>query len=417
MNDLEKSAGRALWLSIAAVLTCCGPLGVIAVVWGFVIKRDADAVSAPTPLRAFFAIGLGTLSVIQLSYAVYTSQKNEKARMEMAGAATKRLAGQREALALKHDVACDLTIEYLLASKKRSFDAITCPGQVEAKESVATLTEVVAKNGSSEQALRACFGRTSRWFVIDADANLRCPEALPAGLSAAGPTSLPSGLSALVSEDDRWRLAVAEATTKENVERFTSELARLRSALAAHKHAERACPSFGLGMTDAGAKRRLEIGYVDFDDLNASTKKTADEWEFLTKASLRAALNPQNSFRGADINRVGRYLAVFDAETRAWPEMTKEDGVIKDKFAYVSGAFDGWMTLVDLEQAKVLCETRFRFESSENIRYRKGKFSSEEGSVEKALKSDFEDRFEDAAIAAVNKLANGEIKLGVKLLE
>lgn len=402
MSDLDKSANRAMWLAIAGLFTCCAPLGVGALVWAFLIKRDADATNAIVPVRAWIALALGGLCVVEMTGAILYSRKKEGERAAVAAAAVERLKGRRETLDAA--IACDLVTEFVIGTEKRAYDTVRCPGELTQQERSASLNRVLLTGTAGDIEMRACFGKTSRWFVVGVDKELSCPTEIPSAVAPPGDEAAQS------AEERRLRVAIAEQTDAKALSVFTERMQKARSVLAAHAHVAKTCPAF-----PGEPSNRTEIGYVDFDYLNAPVDRPNGAWTFLTKRAVKEAL--QKGATGRSVKDFAGVLAVFSAESRAWPESVKKEGLIKDDFSFIPGRFEGWLTLFDLEKSAVLCEARFVFENSDNVRYRKGKFSSEEGSVDKALRTDFEDRFEEAAIAAIRALSNNRLKLGVKLLE
>src|SRR5882724_10191221 len=130
MNDLEKRARTTFWQALVGVCTCCGPLGVFALLKALGVKREAERASERVPRFAYIAIALGALSCIEFAAAVVAGYQAQQKRDATVERAQSRMSGKRGAAVLQQDVACDLATEYLLKIGGR-YDAVSCPGHME----------------------------------------------------------------------------------------------------------------------------------------------------------------------------------------------------------------------------------------------------------------------------------------------
>jgi hypothetical protein len=379
------------------------------------IKREADRGGVAVPTRAWLAIGLGALSVgvfgVVLAASLAMGLAKERGREGTAQLAASRLEGKRGAL--DERVACDLVTEYLLRTKPTSYDAVSCTGALQVAGDSAVLAGVIARNGAEPTTLQACLHRGARWFVLHAEAEVPCPGVLPA-------TAADADDEARARRDFVEARARAAATADEQKDAaalagFRARLARVRAALVERRHRALACPTFpGLPPGE-----RREVPYVDFDLLNAGATRQDHAWEFLTRADLRGLLAPGAGDRrrkAAEVAGAGE-LVVFVADQRAWPEVSVKEGVFSDDLAYVSGAFTGWLVVVDADTAAVRCEAPFAFANSPKVSIRKRGPDKQAARLDEVLLDDLRGHFEDAATAVIAKLTTRQLRLGIKLLE
>lgn len=404
-----QNANRAFRFALAGVFTCCAPLGLLAVYWGWKARTEALAKNVPVPRKANIALVLGVISVVQFTAFFIVGWQKQKVRDQAAQGASSRLKGNRTDLT--GTVACDLVTEYLLGKEKKSFDAVACPKAAAVTGTLASMSDIRATGSGGVEVLKACFGHASRWFVIAADANAECPPSLPPTKAGGDPDI----------EEDRLRAEIRTNRLRDIVGRFDDRIDTARAAVGARVHGETACPPLDISPWASGERARVEIGYIDFELLNASPERDVNKWKFLSKSDVAQAIDSAQplDWRSDRVTSLTKnapaLLAVFVSTQRRWPVLQVAKGIIKDDLSFAGGRFEGWLTLVDLDARAVRCETRLTFANSDRVRYLKG--GSEKRSAEEALNDDFQSHFEDAAIAAIKKLGEGKLKLGVKMLE
>jgi hypothetical protein len=403
MNELEKRAGGVFWRALASSFTCCAPLGLFAVFQGLGIKRQAERDNQPVPKRALIAIALGVLSCIELGGFYWYGQQLQHKREQTVEVAEKHMAGKREAQTLDAGTACDLATEYLLKIGSH-YDGVKCPGAMIPAGNNLLLTGVIANQGESETKLDACIVHGTRWFVLHAEPGLKCPERLSDPVAATD------------VDEAHARDAFKQAGEAAAVADFTQRLTTIRAAVAADRHAAKACPE---SITALPKEERHEISYIDFDLLNAGANRSDHAWDFMTKSNVRKALDPTTDDRGklgAEILNSSA-LAVFYSDKRRWPEQTKKEGILDDTYGFIAGGFEGWMLIVDPSTTKVICESPLEFVNGPRVSIDKHGFSKEESRLEDALKEDLQNHFADAATSAIQKLTASHLRLGLKLLE
>lgn len=403
MNDLEKRAGAVFWRALAGSLTCCAPLGLFAAFQALGIKRQAERDNQPVPKRALIALALGILSCFELGGAFWYGQQLQQKREQTVEAAKKRMAGKRDAQTLDAGFACDLATEYLLKIGS-DYDGVKCGGALTPAGNSFLLTGVIANRGASETQLDACIVHGARWFVLHAEPGLQCPERLSAPVAASD------------ADEAQARDAFKQAGALAAVADFTERLTKIRAAVAADRHAAKACPA---SITGLPKEERREISYIDFDLLNAGTNRADHAWDFLTKSDLHKALDPNTADRGKlgmEILNAGA-LAVFYSDRRRWPEQTKQEGILSDTYGFVAGGFEGWMLIVDPRTAEVICESELDFVNGPKVSIAKNGLAKEESRLDDALKEDLQSHFEDAAITDIQTLTASHLRLGIKILE
>ncbi len=376
--------------------------GVFLILWGF-------ARTVRSRRTQFCGVGIFStscsykLSCIELGVAYWYGQQLREKREQTVEAAEKRLVGKREAQTLDAGVACDLATEYLLKIGS-DYDGVKCNGAMVPAGNSFLLTGVIANRGSGETSLDACIVHGARWFVLDAQPGLKCPEHLSAPVPATD------------ADEAHARDAFKQAGAVAAVADFTERLTKIRAAVAADRHAAKACPE---SITGLPKEERREISYIDFDLLNAGTNRADHAWDFMTKSDLHKALDPDTADRGtlgAQILNTGA-LAVFYSDRRRWPEQTKEEGILSDTYGFVAGGFEGWMLIVDPRTAEVICESALDFVNGPKVSIEKNGFSDKEKRLDDALKEDLQSHFEDAAITDIQKLTGSHLRLGIKILE
>lgn len=195
------------------------------------------------------------------------------------------------------------------------------------------------------------------------------------------------------------------------LDKVTAQLANVtRGFPDASQLSEAPCADGGL--EKAVSEGRAQVVFAEYDRLArfAGAGAGADDWEWATAEGLRElkpraqATEPLHSYRvtravkGVYDPSKRHFLVVFRAARKQLP--------VKQVGGFSAGFYDGWAVLYDLDSGARLCGQRLQAESSDTVRRRRG------GDADKALLNDFQDRFKEAAEAAVKRM-NPKLDLGM----
>ncbi len=193
------SLGRqALWWSLAGMVLCCLPLGVVSIVQGLRSRARAAALRMAVPGTAIAGLVLGSitciLSIGAVTYAfVDASQSQDQANARIA-ALDKQIGTRAEDATLDHGVACALAEQFTLkngfeGTSGFTYDKFECPGKVTQSVDAAELEDFKFHYNDDEKKTSVCFKRGARWYV-DKLAPSGCDSsAAAASASQAGSTS------------------------------------------------------------------------------------------------------------------------------------------------------------------------------------------------------------------------------------
>lgn len=137
----------------------------------------------------------------------------------------------------------------------------------------------------------------------------------------------------------------------------------------------------------------------------ADWKEDTGPWAFLTESTFRGHFEKHADDRDAyALDGTGRVITNDWMKNRflivLWPEneTTNKLPVLDEKSdSFESGAFEGWVILVDPMDSTVTCHKKISVENSETVK--SGQTFNKD--PQKALQKDFEDRFEAAIESAL----------------
>lgn len=171
---IQGTATQSLIWSIAGVVLCCLPLGVVGIVQGLRARSASLARAFPVPGTAKVGLWLGIASCLT-SIGFFTwaaiSASNDEARARARAAEIDRLVGARaQSATLESSVACQLAEARTLQSgwdnrRGYTFDRFECPGRLTQTGDVAQLEDFRFHATSEEVRVFVCFKRGARWYV------------------------------------------------------------------------------------------------------------------------------------------------------------------------------------------------------------------------------------------------------------
>lgn len=197
------------------------------------------------------------------------------------------------------------------------------------------------------------------------------------------------------------------------LDKVTAQLASVgRGFPDASRLSEATCADGGL--EKAVDEGKAQVVFAEYDQLARFAGASADaplkDWEWATAEPLRdlkpraQVTEPLHSYKVTraikDVYDPAKrhFLVVFRASRKQLP--------VKQVGGFSTGYYDGWAVLYDLDAGTRLCGQRLQAESSDTVRRRRG------SDADKALLSDFQDRFKEAAEAAVKRM-NPRLNLGM----
>lgn len=390
----RTSALNVVALILSVVGLCCPPLPLVGIILGIISVRRSRRDGASASVAAILAIVFGGLGLLTSGAAVAYGLKVEHEREQQANALKGQLGDKLTAAHLTPAAACDLAQLYLVGVKKDALDGFLCSTAFQ-DGAVPRLTDVTYVKGGEPHKATFCFARARRWFVVSTPPDGVCPSAVDAP-----PTG--DGVSVEDEEAD-LRSAETKRRSKGVLDTFLAQIKHVRDNSDREHHKE-PCPALD---------KAVKATYVDFDLLPGVSQE--QPWKMLSHEDMRAALDNAASFedRAAAVDRIrerGAHVVVFTSDkAKALPEVRGK--------SYTMGAFDGWATVLDLSSGKALCEAPLLFESSEKVGGGiKLKYMPDK-STEQMVQDDFEKKFENAATDAMRSVSQGNVKLGLKLLE
>jgi len=410
-DPVRAAATRAMIMSLIAVPLCCAPIGIAGIFFGVQAMSMAKQRGSSAPTRALVAIALGAFSILMLAGGGVGFYLDQKARAERLAEADKKTKGKLEDEKLDKAVACALLEKHLL--NRFHFDTeqvhdLSC-GKWESDEKLGRLKGAEAKVIGDVKTFDACFARARRWFLLSiAEPGEDCPKE---------PVEAKKGECAsdadCEAEEEELRKGAKERVAKQTVKAFDDLLVKVRDQLEDVEANEKKCGKLDLG----GAEKRV-VSTVDFEYLK-NTKTERDDWSFLTSDRVKHALDEKRSYpdRAKDIQEIhkegGRYLVVYIADARDWPETIKPKGILGKK-GFAAGGLDGWMLVFDTKDMKVACQTELTFENSKSVGV--GKWAGDKG-IASALKEDLKKNYETAASKKLRELTDGKLRLGFSPLD
>ena len=363
----DKRSSLPVWLGLIALVTCCFPLGLVAIALGVrdLMRANEDGSSKLGPIAA---IAMGTISLGLFGWGAVLYAQDQKAHEAQLGASTAKADKLRKSETLTLEVASALGEEYLLSKAGPGTQEVKVEGALEGMQ----LNGVVTAGKRST----LCFKKSDHWFVYGSTRIGSCPPA------AAGAT------------DDAVREATARTFDKQAVEFVTTKL-RDAAKLAIDDAGPARCS--GLSAAKVAV---LDPTFLPGDD------RAPEGWKFLSTSKLLKAFEEDADADDAEeANDVLKdYLLVLTFDDRGLPE----EGAKKDTF--IKGDFSGDVRLVDLKNHKVLCTAPLEFESSDELETRKvGLKVGPKMNVGDDMGDDFVKHYKSALKATLKEMTGGKI--------
>lgn len=200
---IQGLATQSLLWSIAGIVLCCVPLGIVGIVQGLRARSASVARSLPVPGLAKVGLWLGIASCLTSigvwTWAGVSAAKDEERANARAAEIEKAVGAKAEAETLDRTVACQLAEVHTLRNGwngKRGYtlERFECPGKLEQAADRAELQDfrLYEQSGTDkEHRVFVCFKRGGRWFV-DSLSETPCSVA-PAAASETAPTATTTG--------------------------------------------------------------------------------------------------------------------------------------------------------------------------------------------------------------------------------
>jgi hypothetical protein len=176
---LERSSTHALVWSIAGLLLCCFPVGVVGIVMGSRARARSNKLRTPVPARATVGFVLGIVSCITsvgfLVFALVQNQMQEGDAQKRIAAIETRIGTKASAAVIDHDTACGLAELHTLrtgwaGSRGYTFDGFECAGKLDVRANGAQLDDFRFKSSTNDTKrfeLTVCLKRGAQWYVSE----------------------------------------------------------------------------------------------------------------------------------------------------------------------------------------------------------------------------------------------------------
>jgi hypothetical protein len=409
-DPVGAASNLALGLGLGSAVLCCVPVGGVAAYFGFKAIRLAKERNVATPGRALFGIVLGAVSLLAtlvVGFGVWQDRKAHDARLAEVDAKTK---GKLDAEELDKATACAAFEKQLLKGLYEGKDLVKdvqCAGRYDTSGKVGTLDKVTFAYAADKITVRGCLARANRWFVAGyVPFGATCPD-----VKLAVTKQKDASDADLEAEEDALRRTWKSGADARLADDYAAKLAKA-GKLVAGEHVEKTCKDLDLGDLDHPGKGAT-LKLPTLDALYLANPKQADAgWDFLTVSSARTVLDEAaDGTKRADGVRAltkegGPFVVVYVSGDRALPEI-KHTGLTGKGF--VSGGFEGWLSVIDTRSGKVVCDTRLKFESSATVSTRR--FASDDA-LKSALRADLVANYKNAAEAAIRDVSGG--RLGIE---
>ena len=154
---------------------------------------------------------------------------------------------------------------------------------------------------------------------------------------------------------------------------------------------------------DAGeSKHSTQAWYVDRDFLARFTPEAPPAggkppgWDWLTSAGLRD-WNGDYGYTVVTLNDLKHsYIVVILNQGLRTPQLRDED--------FLGGDFRGWAVLFDSDTLAVLGQTEIHLQSSNKVKYERGRFTQNREGMQKSVDEDFRDQFKDGLKQAMGRM-------------
>ena len=411
-----STAKTGMILAIVGLPICCGPLSLVGGIQGYRGLKQARAEGAPTPITGILAMILAVASMATMITVIVVVQIDQQKKADQLAAVQSRLQGKRENIDQK--VACDLVEEHLLekghAGKTIDLGKVNCDGALAVTDRRASAPDVRFAFGTAHFTATACLEKRSRWFVIKLLDGGSCADLPPPAPFTPPPRQFSD--EELKADEAKARDDLSKAASTTIVKTFIDKLAKVQAHASGNSGAEKICAKGDLARYVTGTDRK-EVPAVDFDFFDWRGGDDAGKaWTMMVDPDLRKIMDPKRNVedRAKELTSLrgqsGPLLVVYKAtQAKLLPRVT-------DGKEFDGGEFEGWLFVYDVDAAARLCQTKLVFENSDEVSFRKGRFSSEKKKLAEAVMDDFEDRFHNAATEAMKRAAP-DLKLGYKILE
>lgn len=411
-----STAKTGLILAVVGLPICCGPLSLVGGIQGYRGMKQAKAEGQPTPVTGVLAMIVAFLCTAAMITVTIMFWHDQQKQADHLAAVQARLEGKRENIDQK--VACDLVEEYLLqkghAGKTIDLKAVHCDGALAVNDRRATAPDLRFSFGTSHYSATACLEKRSRWYVIKLIDTGTCADLPPPAPFTPPPRQLSE--AEVKADEEKARSDLAKQASGAIVKAYMDKLVRVQAHAASTPGGENVCPKDKLAKYRPN-ESRLEVPAIDFDFFDwKGGDSMGKAWTMMVNPDLKRILDPGRDMpsRAKELEKLradsGPLLVVYKAaQVKILPRVTDGKG-------YEGGEYEGWLFVYDVDTAERLCQTRLVFESSDEVSFRKGRFSSEKKKLAEAVMDDFEDRFHTAATAAIKRAAP-DLKLGYKVLE
>jgi hypothetical protein len=412
----QSTAKTGMILALVGLPICCGPLSLVGGVLGWRGASAAKAEGAPRPVTSVIAMIVAALSMAAFVTGTVMYLRDQRMKEERLTEVRGRLAGKRELPTIEAKPACDLVEEYLTENgygESMTLDKINCDGALAVTDRRASLADVRFNFGTKHSTVNACLERRSRWFVLKLVEGSSCADLPPPAPFTTPPRQFSEEEARADEKKARDDLAAAAGAV--TIKAFTDKLQKVKTH-AAGPGAEKACTKSDLARYVTGPDRRKVLA-VDYDLLNGTRTASglAVAWTFMSDSSFMKILDADPDVEGkvkaidALRGESGAAIVVYRADKKLWP-------VVKDDSGYDGGEFEGWLFVYDVDTGDRVCGTRLAFESSDEVSFKKSRFSADKAKFEEAIAADFRENFQQAATEAIKRAAP-DLRLGYKASE
>ncbi len=409
-QNVSKNANIALVLSLVGFVTCCSPVGWLALLFVYLSLSTAKKNGIPGPVTAKVAAVLsllGTIVAIGVIVASNRDAKNKEKRIaDLEAASAKGRAGA----VIDAKTACALTEAHFLRSGKMYISQqLSCTGKVEVDGATARLDDVaVITNGKKvAPTYRVCLAKGARWFLVHIDEGREdCLDEAP---------KADTEIEEQLARDDYAQLLDAQ-----RVHTADKRLAAVKAAVERAPTTEKGCSETAIAAASTKkekTKAPLVIRAIDFASLDG---KDDPDFAFLSDAELARYVAGKKKAvvaRADDARLVlgEGLLVVYKHKTREMPEVT-DKGAKATGWTVSAGNYDGALYVVDAGRGEVLCQGPLVFATPAKPTFSVSRASSQ-AQVEGRARTDFQQRFHDAATDRMKSIGAGKLGLGYKPLE
>ena len=165
-----------------------------------------------------------------------------------------------------------------------------------------------------------------------------------------------------------------------------------------------------------GEVRHLVPATLDLESQSkGGSEADAPEWSFLTTPPLQLVLNgtraigERTTAMGTIAEAGGPYLAIFQADKRAWPKVPLQRP--SAELSFTSGQFEGWIVIADRRTAQPVCEGTLSVSNSDTVNFPPGDAQTSSLRARSAVFDDFRTRFTEQSAERVRAMSAGQLRL------